>query len=56
LDDGRVRESGSHEQLLALGGYYAALEAVQSDQERDRARKMRLLNDLDVDVVEAVGS
>ncbi|MCZ6658499.1 MAG: ABC transporter ATP-binding protein [Gammaproteobacteria bacterium] len=56
LDDGHVRESGSHEELLALGGYYAALEAVQSDQERDRARKMRLLNDLDVDVAKAVGS
>jgi ATP-binding cassette subfamily B protein len=29
LDEGRIREMGSHAELLALGGFYAELEASQ---------------------------
>jgi len=46
LEDGRISESGTHDQLVDLGGYYADLAAIQSDQDRDRERKLRLLNDL----------
>ena len=49
IDNGRVRESGSHRQLLAMKGYYSELEAVQSNQERDRSRKSALLHDLDAE-------
>ena len=31
LDDGRISELGSHEQLLAAGGYYADLERIQRE-------------------------
>lgn len=47
IDNGHISESGTHEELLALGGYYADLAAVQSDQDQDRARKARLLHELD---------
>lgn len=47
IDNGHVLESGSHEELLALGGYYADLEAIQSNQDEDRARKSKLLHDLE---------
>ncbi|MEV4413116.1 ABC transporter ATP-binding protein [Catellatospora sp. NPDC049609] len=36
LDDGRVTESGSHDALLAAGGGYARLFALQADGYRDR--------------------
>ena len=31
LEDGRIKEIGTHEALLALGGYYAELERVQRE-------------------------
>jgi|TARA_Y100000310_G_C20699577_1_gene828496 ATP-binding cassette subfamily B protein len=50
MDDGRILESGNHAELMALNGYYANLEAVQSNQDQDRKRKAALLKDLDIEV------
>jgi ABC-type multidrug transport system fused ATPase/permease subunit len=33
LDDGQVAESGTHDDLLAAGGDYAALWAAQADEQ-----------------------
>ena len=38
LDDGRVIERGTHDELLALEGRYAALWARQSAEEEEAAK------------------
>lgn len=55
IDNGRITESGTHEELIALGSYYADLAAIQSDQDKDRARKSNLLHNLDEDELATAG-
>jgi ATP-binding cassette, subfamily B, multidrug efflux pump len=52
IDNGHITESGTHNELIELGGYYADLAAVQSDQDADRERKSRLLHNLAEDDTE----
>ena len=47
VDNGRISESGTHDELMELGGYYSDLAAIQSDQDTDHERKTRLLHDLE---------
>jgi ATP-binding cassette subfamily B protein len=47
VDNGRISEAGTHDELVERGGYYADLAAVQSDQDEDHERKARLLHDLE---------
>ena len=43
VDNGRIVESGSHDELIGRGGYYADLEAVQSNQDEDNSKRARLI-------------
>lgn len=61
VDNGRIVETGSHDELIENGGYYADLEAVQSNQDEDNSRRARLIETLKTaddgeDVEEVVAS
>ncbi|MEM7366805.1 MAG: ABC transporter ATP-binding protein, partial [Pseudomonadota bacterium] len=44
LEQGRITEQGSHEELLALGGYYAELEKVQREGAEDESFARELVS------------
>ncbi len=46
FDNGHIQEHGTHEELLASGGYYSDLEAIQSNQDQDQSRRNRLIQQL----------
>ncbi len=52
IEAGRIVESGTHQDLLDRGGFYSNLAHVQSNQEKDRARKLELLSMLDIELPE----
>ncbi|HVZ24546.1 MAG TPA: ABC transporter ATP-binding protein, partial [Sediminibacterium sp.] len=41
LDKGEIRETGNHESLLALGGFYAKLHAMQFEKKADISGQMQ---------------
>ncbi len=43
LDQGRIRESGTHAELMALGGYYARILRLQEIEEELDANERRIL-------------
>ncbi len=43
LDQGRIRESGTHAELMALGGYYARILRLQEIEEELDAKERRIL-------------
>ncbi len=43
MEDGRIIEQGSHDELLARGGRYAAMWARQSAEEEEEAQRRREL-------------
>lgn len=49
LDNGKIIEEGSHNDLLQLEGYYANLEKVQSNQEQSSQERKALLAHLNPD-------
>ena len=46
LDQGKIIEAGTHQELLEQGEYYANLEKVQSNQEQSAQEKQKLLEQL----------
>ena len=52
IEDGRVAETGTHEELLAAGGVYARIYSEQLTEERHEARQAEL-DEFDGDGAEA---
>ena len=49
IDNAHILESGTHQELIEKGGYYANLERVQSNQEQTVAEREALLKQLNPD-------